>query len=52
MDAWILFWTIVCFVGFASFYAVVLFILPAGIRDLIVLLRMLRRRGGRPDEGD
>jgi len=51
MDGWILFWTIVCFAGFASFYALVLYILPAGLRDLVSLLRLLKRRGGGPPDG-
>ncbi|MBL7132474.1 MAG: hypothetical protein ISS78_00110 [Phycisphaerae bacterium] len=51
MDAWIIFWTVVCLVGFASFYALVLFILPAGLRDLVYLLRLLKRRGGGPRDG-
>jgi len=52
MESWITFWTVVCLVGFASFYVLVLAILPLGARDLLALLRHLSRRGGNTPRDD
>lgn len=52
MSAWITFWKTLCLLGFASFYGVVLVIIPLGARDLLALFRDLGRdRAGR-SEGD
>ena len=50
MEGWITFWKIACIVGFASFYLVVLVIIPLGARDLIWLLRHLSAKRTTRDE--
>lgn len=42
MDGWITFWKLVCLIGFAAFYLLVLAVIPLGARDLLRLFRHLR----------
>ena len=42
MEAWVTFWKIVLIVVFSLFYAVVLFVIPFGLRDIFILFRKLR----------
>ena len=44
MELWILFWKIICFVGFTAFILTVLFIVPFGARDIIRLFKSLGRK--------
>ncbi len=38
------FWTVIYIVGLASFYALLLVVIPLGARDLRALLRELRQK--------
>ena len=49
MNGWILFWKIACIVGFASFFVLVLAVIPFGAMDILKLFRHLSR-GGDEDE--
>ncbi len=50
MQAWITFWEWTCFLTFAGFYLTVLFIIPFGARDLILLFRHLKKGSQRTEE--
>ena len=50
MEGWINFWRVVCLIGFAAFYVLVLAVIPLGARDLLRLFRHLNAGGERPDE--
>ena len=41
MDAWITFWKYFCLIGIIIFYILVVFIIPLGIRDIILLFKKL-----------
>lgn len=46
------FWKVACIVGFASFYLLVVAIIPLGARDLLRLFRHLERGSDQPPDAD
>lgn len=44
VDSWINFWQIILIVGFTLFYGVALFVIPFGLRDIIILFRELKSK--------
>ncbi len=52
MDGLIVFWKYVCILGLIGFYIPVLYIIPAGAKDLLIFFRKLREGSEKPPEGD